>query len=286
MEGYGRPADAPRNFFRYNTDIGQNFLRDRSVVEWMIKRAGIGASDSVLEVGPGRGILTRGILETDCAHLDAIELDTRLAADLEPIAGRDERLTLHWHDAVRFDYSTLSPAPSHVIANLPYHITTPLIWRLMEFLSGRGMRYMLLMTQHEAAIRITSGAPGRLSGPLGITIAATGEAALLRRVPRGAFIPAPRVDSSIVEVKLTGERPDLPRDDLWRRLLAGSFAQRRKTLVNNWAAAFGAPRELSAEILASHSIQPLGRPEELTLKSWLALRGDESLCGIISGARK
>jgi len=263
---------APKIFFRPNTDIGQNFLRDRSVVEWMTSRAGLSASDVVLEIGAGGGILTEGILSAGCGALHAIELDVRLKPGLEIIAQRDSRLNLHWGDAVSFDYLTLDPAPSCVIANLPYHITTPLIWRLLETLPSRGLRGMLLMTQYEAACRIASGAPGRESNPLGITIAAMGEATLARRVPRGAFRPTPRVDSAIVEIKLSGARIGLPNDGQWRRLLSGSFAQRRKTLVNNWISSFGVTRKEAASWLMDCGLLPLSRPEELGLESWLALR--------------
>lgn len=257
------------NFFRHNTDIGQNFLRDRSVVEWMTRRAALGPDDRVLEIGPGEGALTGGILSTPCASLDAVELDVRLRERLAPLEA-DARLRLHWGDAVKFDYGTLENIPTHIIANLPYHITTPVIWRLLEFFSGRGMRYMLMMLQYEAAVRIASGAGSRESSPLGITVSALGNAEVARRVSRGAFHPQPRVDSAIVEIRLSGENADLPRDKNWRRLLTGSFAQRRKTLVNNWGASFGTSRPLAEEILSSLDKPKTLRPEEATLADWLA----------------
>ncbi|MDR1917164.1 MAG: 16S rRNA (adenine(1518)-N(6)/adenine(1519)-N(6))-dimethyltransferase RsmA [Synergistaceae bacterium] len=270
--------------FRYNTDIGQNFLRDRSIVDWMMACARLTSRDIVLEVGPGNGVLTRGILGTECSRLDAIELDTRLRGDMEAIADSDRRLALHWGDAVNFDYSRLTPPPTHVIANLPYHITTPLIWRLIEALSGSGLRYMLVMVQVEAASRLTAGAGNRDSNPLGITLSAMGEASVKRRVSRTAFYPTPRVDSAIVEVKFSGDNTSilgLPRDKIWRRLLSGSFASRRKTLVNNWWGSFGIPKDTSTDILASHSLGSLSRPEEISGASWTALYMDAALASAI-----
>ncbi|MDR1965210.1 MAG: 16S rRNA (adenine(1518)-N(6)/adenine(1519)-N(6))-dimethyltransferase RsmA [Synergistaceae bacterium] len=260
--------------FRHNTDIGQNFLKDLSVADWMVKRASLGAADVVLEIGPGSGSLTKRILQENCARLHAIELDRRLAPDLDPIASSDRRLSLHWGDAVKFDYSLLESAPTHVVANLPYHITTPLIWRLLELYSGSGMSYMLIMAQAEAADRMTCGAGSRASNPLSITIEAVADAHTLRRVPRSAFFPMPRVDSAIVEIKFSRDRgalSNLPRDEKWRRLLSGSFAARRKTLANNWGGSFRASREMCAEILSSHSLKPLSRPEELASGDWIAL---------------
>jgi 16S rRNA (adenine1518-N6/adenine1519-N6)-dimethyltransferase len=266
--------------FRHNTDIGQNFLRDRSVVSWMMAQAALTSRDRGLEIGPGSGMLTKGILETDCASLDTIELDTRLRGGLETVADGDARLSLYWGDAVNFDYSRLAAPPTHVIANLPYHITTPLIWRLLEELSVRGLRYMLLMVQREAAARIASGAGNRESSPLGITLSAMGEAAVKRGVSRSAFYPMPRVDSAVVEITFAAEgdpRLELPRDRAWRRLLSGSFANRRKTLVNNWGGSFGIPKEASLAILSSRALGPLSRPEEISLANWLDLHGEREL---------
>lgn len=269
-----------KNFFRHNTDIGQNFLRDKSVVEWMMNRAALANDDRVLEIGPGEGVLTLGLLGTACARLDTIELDTRLRLRMEAIASEHKRLVLHWGDALRFDYAKLEHPPTHVVANLPYHITTPLIWTLLERFSGTDLRYMLLMVQKEAADRIAAGEKSREANPLGITLAAMGQVTVARKVPRGAFSPMPRVDSAIVEIKLSGDFADLPRDRAWRRLLTGSFAQRRKTLINNWGS-LGISRAEATEILASHLLPPLSRPEELSLVKWLDLHNDDILAKLI-----
>lgn len=257
--------------FKHDTDIGQNFLRDRSVVEWIVARAGITEDDSIIEIGPGDGALTSALLASPAARVAAIEIDRRLAPFLEPL-GRDPRFDLIWGDAVRYDYRRLEA--TKVIANLPYHITTPVIARLLEDVADRA-RYMLLMVQLEAAQRLSCGAGSRESCPLGVTISAIGEAVIARRVPRGAFAPQPRVDSAIVEIKISDQRPHLPNDPSWRRLLAGSFAQRRKTLVNNWRSSFRVERERSEELLRSLSLPTSLRPEEASLDDWLAFHKAE-----------
>ena len=274
--------------FRHNTEIGQNFLTDKSVAAWMTERARLVPTDRLLEIGPGTGILTKAILDAGCTRVDAVEIDVRLKEYLEPLAASDDRLRLHWGDAVKFDYSGLNEPPPRVIANLPYHITTPLLWKLLESFSGSDMRYMMLMIQEETAPRIAAGAGNRESGPLSVTIAAAWRTAVLRKVPRTAFYPQPRVDSAIAEITpLVEDCPYalLPRDAAWRRLLSGSFAMRRKTLTNNWVGAFGVKKDDCAGILAAHSLDARARQEELTLLDWLSLREDSTLTSYIERRR-
>ena len=118
---------AEKRRFINNTDIGQNFLIDESVVAYTVKRAAVTPDDVILEIGPGGGILTRGLLSAGPRALCAVEVDERLRDGLEALASRDGRLRLFWGDAVRFDYrSELPETPTKIVANLPYHITTPI----------------------------------------------------------------------------------------------------------------------------------------------------------------
>ena len=257
--------------FINNTDIGQNFLVDRSVVDWMVKRAGLSAADKVLEIGPGDGALTKGLLEAGC-EVCTIELDARLKRFLDPIAVRHANLTMLWGDAVQFDYENGLPwLPTKIIANLPYHITTPILWVFLEKLASRGLNYLLLMVQMEAAERMTALAHNHERSPLGVTIEAMGQAQIVRKVPASAFHPQPRVNSSLIEIKLD-KNFTLACDPAWRAFLARSFAQRRKTLVNNWCFGYGSlTRERAQEILTRHGLGLSARAEELTLADWTSL---------------
>lgn len=261
--------------FIHNTDIGQNFLIDGSVVDYMLERAALSSGDFVLEIGPGEGILTEGLLSTELGGLCTLELDTRLKHVIDTLARRDGRMAAFWGDAVRFDYEKQLPwCPNRVIANLPYHITTPLLWTLLEKLAPRGLSYMLLMVQLEAAERIVSPAGRRERSPLGVTLSAMGGSVILRRVPPSAFKPQPRVNSCLIEIRIEKNR-ELALDKTWRALLARSFAQRRKTLVNNWIAGYPqANREIALEILDRHGLKPSARAEELELEKWRQLAGE------------
>ncbi|WP_288334239.1 16S rRNA (adenine(1518)-N(6)/adenine(1519)-N(6))-dimethyltransferase RsmA [Cloacibacillus porcorum] len=266
-------ADNKRHFI-HNTDIGQNFLIDRGVVEFILKRSAPTAEDVVLEIGPGDGVLTRGLLSTPLKALYSVEVDERLREGLDKIAARDGRCTCFWGDAVQFDYVRALPEPpTKIIANLPYHITTPLMWAFLEQLVPAKTDYMLLMVQLESAERIASPAGHRERSPLGITVEAMGSAEVVRKIPPTAFNPQPRVNSALIEIKIEKNR-ELANDRTWRGLLARSFTRRRKTLANNWAAGYsgsGVTRERAFEILAAHGLKPTARAEELTLDKWFAL---------------
>lgn len=264
-------AMAEKKRFIHNTDIGQNFLIDGSVVDFMIKRAAVGKGDVVLEIGPGDGILTRGLLSAPLEALYTVELDERLREGIERIAARDGRCSIFWGDAVRFDYlSKLPRRPTKIIANLPYHITTPLLWTFLEKLVPAGVAYMLLMVQLESAERIVSPAGHRERSPLGVTVEAMGEAEIVRRIPPSAFHPQPRVNSALVEIKIEKNR-DLANNRTWRGLLKRSFAQRRKTLSNNWSAGCGIERARALEILEKHGLSATARAEELAVDKWFEL---------------
>lgn len=255
--------------FIHNTDIGQNFLIDRSIVDFMIGRAKLTPEDKVLEIGPGEGILTEGLLSTECSGVCTVELDTRLKHTIDMLAIKDSRLHPLWGDAVQFDYENKLPwMPNRVIANLPYHITTPLLWVFLEKLVPHGLDYMLLMVQLESAQRITSPHGHRERSPLGITVEAMGTSAILRNVPPSAFRPQPRVNSCIIEIKIENNST-LACDRTWRGLLARSFTQRRKTLVNNWISGYTEiNREKAIEILERNGLKTTARAEELPLDVW------------------
>lgn len=258
--------------FIHNTDIGQNFLIDRSIVDFMIERAKLTSEDRVLEVGPGEGILTEGLLSTACSGVCTVELDMRLKHTIDMLALRDSRLHPLWGDAVQFDYINKLPwMPNRAIANLPYHITTPLLWVFLEKLVPHGLDYMLLMVQLESAQRITSSQGHRERSPLGITVEAMGTSSIVRNVPPSAFRPQPRVNSCIIEIRVDKERC-IASDRTWRGLLARSFAQRRKTLINNWISGYtDIDRERAIDILGRNGLKTTARAEELTLETWRRL---------------
>jgi 16S rRNA (adenine1518-N6/adenine1519-N6)-dimethyltransferase len=265
-----KKPDKKPSSFRHNRKIGQNFLTDTNYIDLMLAHAALGPEDCCLEVGPGQGVLTRKLLgETEAKRIYALEVDERLKPYLEPLAEQDPRLSLFWEDAVRFDYTRLDPSPTQVIANIPYHITTPLLWKILEDLAPRGLYSILLMVQKEAALRLQGAPKTKGRYPLGITLDAMGKVTILRSVPPQAFYPRPKVDSAVLHIQLE-QRRELPQNRKWRTLLSQAFAQRRKTLYNNLKGYLPSKEALEASCAAAE-VSLTSRAEELNTDQWLRL---------------
>lgn len=256
-----------RNDFSPRTSLGQNFLVNRDIVRRTVEQAKVKDDDVILEIGPGQGILTREILASPCRHVHAVEIDRRLEPFLEDVLS-NPKFSIHWGDGVTFPYRELNPVPTKVIANIPYHVTTPLIWALLESLAPN-VDYMILMVQKEAADRLVAPKGTKDRYPLGITLEAMGRAKIYMKVSPGSFRPVPRVSSALVELEING-RPDLPRNGLWRNVLKLSFSQRRKTLSNNLKA-LGKSKDTVESWLSASIIPKSARAEDLSLEQWLAL---------------
>ena len=246
------------NMLRALKRYGQNFMTDKNIIAFMISRSCACENDCVLEIGPGHGILTRALLNANIKCLHTIELDERFRDELEELALNDTRLNLHWGDAVTFDYASLEPFPNKVIANIPYNITTPLIWKLIQF-SKHGLTYHMYMLQKEAALRLTAPPDTKARYPLGVAVESIGHASIIKNVSRECFRPVPNVDSVIAEIMIE-KNFELAYDSFWSELLHKGFAQRRKTLQNNLKGFMNVPDEFAKM-----------RAEDLTCDDWLKI---------------
>jgi len=266
--------------------LSQNFLADPDVLEAILTEAAAGAGDRVLEIGPGLGILTGALLDAGAA-LTAVELDRRLAALLRERfegavvpgsrapAGPGE-LRLIEGDALDQDLPRLVPSPYAVVANLPYHITSPILHRLLER-APRPER-MVLMVQWEVAERLAAP-PGRMSY-LSVFVQYHAAVRVARRVPASAFEPAPAVESAVIVVEprrpgslVPVDEPDAAaaEDSLWALVQAG-FRERRKMVHNVLVRQLGLPAVRIDAALAAVGIDRDRRPQTLSVDEWLALR--------------
>ena len=240
--------------------LGQHFLTDASVIQEIISTAAPRPGEHFVEIGPGRGALTGPLLAAG-AVIHAVEIDPALAQGLRE-SFPDERLTVHLADALEFDYPGLGVPGLRLIGNLPYYLSTPLLFRLLE--SAAGFRDMTVMLQREVAERLCAPPGSRRYGRLSVTAAARCRAEPCFTVAPGAFEPRPRVHSMVV--RLT---PDshyrMRRADIFERVVRQAFSQRRKTIAN-------ALRGLAdKEQIAAAGIDPATRAEQIDVQAYLRL---------------
>jgi 16S rRNA (adenine1518-N6/adenine1519-N6)-dimethyltransferase len=236
--------------------FGQNFLHDPRVIERIVRAIDPRPGQTVVEIGPGLGALTRPLLERTTS-LQVIEIDRDVVPHLRRICSDLSGLEIHQADALSFDYSSLvsSEQPLRLVGNLPYNISTPLLFHLLGFVGQ--VQDMHFMLQKEVVDRICAAPGSDDYGRLTATIAARAEVAMLFTVGPGAFKPAPKIDSAIVRIK---PRPaPFPIADLaaYDRVVTAAFSQRRKTLSNSLKGV------LTAGDIVASGIDPGIRAEQL-----------------------
>lgn len=240
--------------------LGQNFLYDPAILGRIIEAAGLREEDTVVEIGPGPGKMTK-LLAEKVRRLIAIELDRSLFDRLRVEMAGQGNVELVHADALKFPYEEIGPFK--VVANIPYYITTPIIFRLLE--AGKGLQTMTLTVQKEVAERIVAQPGKKDYGVLSIMVGLSAEARMRFIIPKEEFRPVPKVDSAVIHLVLRKEPPVLLTDEkMFSRVVRTAFAQRRKTLSNSLK-----PLALNMkEILAGAGIDPSRRPETLSMEEF------------------
>jgi 16S rRNA (adenine1518-N6/adenine1519-N6)-dimethyltransferase len=251
--------------------LGQNFLVDNNIIDKIIQSAAIKPDDCVLEIGPGRGALTE-YLAHKVGRLVLIEYDHALAADLKDRYAGDQRVTVVDADILAVDLAAILGGAVNwkVVANLPYNISTAVLFRLMEVRDR--LARMILMLQKEVGDRLVA-APN--CSDYGVTTVLLGLWFDMRRefiVPPGCFHPRPKVDSAVLSfVPLQASRVPVGDEDVFRRVVKGAFAMRRKTLINCLKAAELTTIDDLRGILAECGIDGQRRGETLSLAEFATL---------------
>jgi 16S rRNA (adenine1518-N6/adenine1519-N6)-dimethyltransferase len=241
----------PSNSHRPRKRFGQHFLHERGVLEKIIAAVAPARDDLFVEIGPGEGALTAPLLEK-VAKLEAIELDRDLASSLAATFP-PWKLTVHCADALEFDFARF-PAGMRIVGNLPYNVSTPLLFHLARY--AQQVRDLHFMLQREVVERMVAAPSTRAYGRLSVSLQARFQMKKLFNVARGAFRPAPKVESAFVRMEPLAWQ--LPLDeDLVRR----AFSARRKTLRN----------ALPEVDFAAAGIDPRLRPENLSPEDYARL---------------
>lgn len=242
--------------------FGQNFLVDPTIIQSLVSAIAPKNTDNILEIGPGLGALTKPLL-TKIDRLEVVELDRDLIEQLEQLNSQEKTVTVHQHDALKFNF-TSQDNPRRIVGNLPYNISTPLIFHLLDQLpSIIDMHFML---QKEVVDRICASSGSRNFGRLSAMVQSKCTTQKLIDVPAESFSPAPKVTSAFI--RLTPHSQALVPTELdvvFKTIVQQCFAQPRKTLTNNLR------KIISNDEIKTAGIDPSIRPQQLTLTNLVAL---------------
>jgi 16S rRNA (adenine1518-N6/adenine1519-N6)-dimethyltransferase len=250
--------------------LGQCFLIDQNIVRKIVAAAALQPHEMALEIGPGRGILTRALCE-QARRVLAIEVDRSLGATLEEALAGRTNVEIHFGDALDYPYENLAPG-TVVVANLPYNISSPLLFRLLG--AHQQIDRMVLMLQTEVARRLVANPGTKDYGILSILIQYRAVPSLAFHVSPGCFRPKPTVSSTVVALSVRREPAVSVSDELlFIRTVRAAFAHRRKTLTNSLRdEGFSSERIVPA--LEAARIEPARRAESLTIAQFAALANE------------
>ncbi|MDP6043371.1 MAG: 16S rRNA (adenine(1518)-N(6)/adenine(1519)-N(6))-dimethyltransferase RsmA [Dehalococcoidales bacterium] len=249
--------------------LGQHFLVDEEVLQLIAASAEIDPSDTIVEIGPGLGILT-GELARRAGLVIAVELDDKLAASLTKTLASFSNINIINQDILRLDPAALLPAPGpyKVVANLPYYITSPVLRHFLE--ATVKPKRMIVMVQKEVAEAITAG-PGQRS-MISISVQFYGKPKIVSYVPARAFYPAPEVNSALLRIEVYPRPLIAVTDDKgFFQLVRSGFTASRKQIANSLAQGLGRPKVEVLALLEKAGIVPQRRAETLTFEEWAQL---------------
>lgn len=263
-----------RHGFTFSKSLGQNFLVNPSVCPRMAEEGGADEKTGVIEIGAGIGVLTKE-LSKRAAKVVSIELDPRLIPVLSETLDGCLNTEVINADVLKVDLQKLIEERFQgldvvVCANLPYYITTPIITHLLE--SRLPLRSITVMVQKEVAERLCSGCGSRSAGAVTVCVDYYAKAKKLFDVSKGSFLPAPKVDSSVIRLDLRKDPPVQVSDEkAFFRLVRAAFAQRRKTLLNSVSSAAGISKAQLLEALEKAGLDHNVRAEQLNLEQFALL---------------
>jgi 16S rRNA (adenine1518-N6/adenine1519-N6)-dimethyltransferase len=249
---------------RPNRELGQNFLIDDNLLSVIGRAAELDPADALLEVGGGLGVLSE-YLAGQVAHLHVVEVDPNLRAPLEEALEPFANVSLHLADAVRLDFAKLAPAPTKVVANLPYGVAATVLLKSIAELPQASL--WVAMVQREVGDRLAAAPGGRLYGVTSVLAQLACEVRFLRRVPSSVFHPRPNVESALILLRRRAPAADL----VITALVHAGFAHRRKALAGSLALAPGAAddlRDRARAALAELGHRPDARAERFPPEDW------------------
>lgn len=256
--------------FRLTKSLGQNFLTDKNIIDNIIEASNIGENDLVIEIGPGIGVITKEAA-AKAGSVIAVEIDKNLIPILQETLADETNVKIINRDILKTDLTAVIEEEKknfpqmesvRIIGNLPYYITTPIIMKLLE--DGVPADSITVMMQKEVADRIKAAPGNKERGALSVAVQYYCQVVKVTDVPKEVFVPAPKVDSTVLRLDIRKEKPvELKDDKLFFKAVKSGFAQRRKTLLNSLASGTGLGKDKIGQILEEAGIDPGRRAETL-----------------------
>ena len=257
------------NNIKFNKKYGQNFIFDKNLLNAIVKDSNIDKDDEVLEIGAGAGTLTK-ILAQSCKKVVAYEIDENLKSVLNENLADVKNVKLVFKDALKTDINLIEKdfeGKYNIVANLPYYITTPLIFKFIE--QTTKVKTITIMIQQEVAERLIAKPSCKDYGIITVMLNFYGNVSITRKVARTNFIPVPNVDSAVVNIQLQNKF-DCDKI-LFSKIVHGAFAMRRKTLINNLSKCFNIDKNSLAKILNQCNLDENVRAEQLDVLDYVKL---------------
>lgn len=258
-----------RHGFHFSKSLGQNFIINPSICPRMAEESGIDENCGVIEIGAGIGVLTAELAKR-AKKVVVIEIDTKLLPILDETLKDFDNIEIINQDVLKTDLAALirekfDGMPVYVCANLPYYITSPVIMTLLE--SRLPIEAITVMVQKEAAQRLCAPVGSRLSGAVTVAVDYYAHAEKLFDVSSGSFMPAPKVDSSVIRMDIR-KQPEIEITDekLFFRIVHAAFGQRRKTASNGISAGAGIPKDIVIRAIEECGFEPSVRAESMTMR--------------------
>lgn len=267
--------------FRLTKSLGQNFLTDKNIIDNIIEASNIGENDLVIEIGPGIGVITKEAA-AKAGSVIAVEIDKNLIPILQETLADETNVKIINRDILKTDLTAVIEEEKknfpqmesvRIIGNLPYYITTPIIMKLLE--DGVPADSITVMMQKEVADRIKAAPGNKERGALSVAVQYYCQVVKVTDVPKEVFVPAPKVDSTVLRLDIRKEKPvELKDDKLFFKAVKSGFAQRRKTLLNSLASGTGLGKDKIGQILEGAGIDPGRRAETLDIDEFAKIANE------------
>lgn len=262
--------------FKFSKSLGQNFLTDKNIIDEIVDGAGIEPEDTVLEIGPGIGVITYEAAQL-AKKVIAVEIDKSLLPILAETLSEYDNVKVINEDILKLDINKLIKDEGmenvKIMGNLPYYITTPIIMKILE--EGVKASSITIMMQKEVADRIKAGPGTKAYGALSVAVQYYCTVDKVASVPRSVFVPQPNVDSVVLRLNIRSEKAvKLDNEKLFFDCVKAGFGQRRKTLLNSLQKVNGVDKNIVMQSLASAGIEESRRAETLTIEEFALIANE------------